>query len=122
MPNAPRVWLEYRPVRIGWVIPDRDIARLVTAASLSACLWGGRFNPIIPIHDSALAEQLVKAFAVDLLIPIDPTDAARAFLNRFPYLAHHRSGEAIFQQRRCEFADIRHVVRRIQRTIGRSRP
>jgi hypothetical protein len=115
MPEAPRVWLEYRPVRIGWVIPDRDIARLITAASWSACLWGGRFNPIIPIHDPALAEQLVKAFAVDLLIPIDPTDATRAFMDRFPYLAQHRWGEPIFERRRSEFADIRHVVRRIHR-------
>jgi len=88
----------------------------MTAASWSACLWGGRFNPIIPIHDSALAEQLVKTFAVDLLIPIDPTDDTRAFMDRFPYLAHRpRWGEPIFKQRRCEFADIRHIVRRIRR-------
>lgn len=115
MPNAPRVWLEYRPVRIGWVIPDRDIARLITAASWSACLWGGRFDPIIPIHDLALAEQLLKTFAVDLLIPIDPTDAARAFMDRFGHVRQHRWRESIFEKRNCEFADIRHVVRRIHR-------
>jgi hypothetical protein len=115
MPNAPRVWLEYRPIRIGWVIPDRDIARLITAASWSACLWGGRFNPIIPIHDGALAAQLLKTFAIDLLIPIDPTDATRAFMARFPHLEHHRWRESIFERRTCEFADIRHVVRRIHR-------
>lgn len=115
MPDAPRVWLQYRPVRIGWVIPERDIARLTTAASWSACLWGGSFHPIIPIHDSALAERLVKTFAVDLLIPIPPTDATRAFIDRFPYLAHHRWRERIFERRRCEFADIRHIVRRIHR-------
>jgi hypothetical protein len=113
MPNAPRIWLEYRPVRIGWVIPDRDIARLTTAASWSACLWGGRFNPIIPIHDSALAKQLVKTFAVDLLVPVDPTDNTRAFIDQFPYLAHDSWREHIFGRQQCEFADIRHVVRRI---------
>jgi hypothetical protein len=96
MPNAPRVWLEYRPVRVGWVIPDRDIAGLATAASWSTCLWGGRFNPIIPIHDPTLAEQLVKTFAVDLLIPIDATDATRRFIERFRYLGHHRWREPIF--------------------------
>jgi hypothetical protein len=115
MPDAPRVWLEYRPVRVGWVIADRDMARLVTAASWSACLWGGRFNPIIPIHDPALAEQLLRTFAVDLLIPIDPTEATGAFLDRFPYLEHMRWREHIFERRQCEFADIRHVVRRIHR-------
>ena len=111
MPNASRVWLEYRPVRIGWVIADRDLANLTTGA----CLWGGSFNPIIPLYDLELAEQLVKSFAVDLLIPVRPTDATQAFVNRFVYLARGRWREPIFEQRQCEFADIRHVVRRIHR-------
>jgi hypothetical protein len=115
MANAPRIWLEYRPVRIGWVIPDRDIARLVTAATWNACLWGGRFNPIIPVHDAELADRLVRTFAVDLLIPIEGTAATQAFIDRFPYLAHNRWQNPIFQQGRCEFADIRHVLRRIYR-------
>jgi hypothetical protein len=115
MPNAPRVWLQYRPIRIGWVISEPNIARLITAASWSACLWGGRFNPIIPIHDSALAERLLKTFGVDLLIPIDPSDSTRAFMDRFAHLEHHRWRDSIFERRRCEFADIRHIVRRIHR-------
>ena len=115
MPSAPRIWLDYRSVRIGWVIPDRDIARLATAAAWNSCLWGGRFNPIIPIHDITLADQLVKTFAVDILLPVDGTDATRTFIDRFPYLLHDRWRETIFQQRRCEFADIRHVVRHIFR-------
>ena len=115
MPSAPRIWLDYRPVRIGWVIPDRDITRFAKAAAWSSCLWGGRFNPIIPIDDSALADQLVKAFTLDLLIPIDATDAVRTFIERFPYLTHERWREPIFTGRKCEFADIWHVVRRIFR-------
>jgi hypothetical protein len=115
MANAPRIWLEYRPVRIGWVIPDRDIARLASAASWSSCLWGGRFNPVLPIHDAALADRLVRVFGVDLLIPIEGTPATQAFVDRFPHLRHNRWRHPIFQQGRCEFADIRHVLRRIYR-------
>jgi hypothetical protein len=115
MSDAPRIWLEYRPVRIGWVIPDRDMARLTTAASWSSCLWGGRFNPILPIHDAALAVRLVRVFGVDLLIPIEGTPATQAFVDRFPHLRHNRWRNPIFQQGRCEFADIRHVLRRIYR-------
>jgi len=115
MPGAPRIWLDYRPVRIGWVIPERDITRLVTAATWSSCLCGGRFNPIIPIHDVTVADQLVKTFAVDILLPVDGTVATRTFIDRFPHLVHGRWREPIFVQRRCEFADIRHVVRRIFR-------
>jgi hypothetical protein len=113
MLNAPRIWLQYRPVRIGWVIADCDLARIETAASWSSCLWGGRFNPIIPIHDESLAEQLVKAFGIDLLIPIDGTEATQSFIKRFPYLDHNRWREQIFDRRECEFADVRHIARRI---------
>jgi hypothetical protein len=115
MQNAPRIWLDYRPVRIGWVVPERDITRLATLATWNACLWGGRFNPVIPIHDISLADQLVKAFAVDILLPVDGTDATRAFTARFPYLGHDRWHERVFKRRQSEFADIRHVVRRIFR-------
>ena len=41
MANAPRIWLDYRPVRIGWVIADRDIAQLVTAAQWNTCCGAG---------------------------------------------------------------------------------
>jgi hypothetical protein len=115
MPSAPRIWVDYRPVRVGWVIPDRDITRLAKAAAWSSCLWGGQFNPVIPIDDPALADQLVRSFAVDLLIPIDATDATRILIDRFPHLAHTLWREPIFTRRQCEFADIRHVVRRIFR-------
>src|SRR5689334_6633352 len=122
MQNPPRIWLDYRPVRIGWVIPGRDIARLATVATWSSCLWGGRFNPIIPIHDVTLADQLVKTFAVDILLPVNGTDATRIFIDRFPHLSNDRSREAIFRQRRCEFADIRHVVRHIFRNQDKQAP
>jgi hypothetical protein len=102
--SAPRIWLDYRPIRIGWVIPERNIPRLTTAAAWNSCLWGGRFNPIIPIHDAELAEQLVKIFGVDVLIPIDGTEATRSFIDRFPHLTHDRWRERIFDRRQCEFA------------------
>jgi hypothetical protein len=115
MQSAPRVWLDYRPVRIGWVIPDRDLVRLAKAAAWNCCLWGGRFNPVIPIHEPTLADQMVKTFAADLLIPVDGTEATQAFIDRFPYLVHTRWRELIFERRNCEFADIRHAARRIFR-------
>ena len=62
--------------RLGHSRP-RYRARLVTAATWSACLWGGRFNPIVPIQYLALADQLVKTFAVDVLIPVEQTRVVR---------------------------------------------
>jgi hypothetical protein len=115
MPSAPRIWLSYRPVRIGWVISDHEISHLMKAAELNSCLWGGHFNPVIPIDNLTLADELIKAFAVDVLIPVDTTEAALAFIGRFSYLNYARWDESIFNVRRCEFADIRHVARRILR-------
>ena len=114
MQNPPRIWLNYRPVRIGWVVPDHDPAVLVTVAALSSCLWGGRFHPVIPMHDDAeLSERLIEIFAVDVLIPVLNTDATRAFIERYPQLAMKRWHDNIFNQRKSEFADIRHVLRRM---------
>jgi hypothetical protein len=113
MPSAPRIWLDYRPVRIGWVIPDRDVARLVATAAWNSCLWGGRFNPIIPIHEPAVANALVKVFGVDVLIPVEGSPATEVFMDRFPHLHLQRWRRLIFDQQNCEFADICHAVRRI---------
>jgi len=113
MTNPPRIWLDYRPIRIGWVTHDRDIRHLVEMASWNACLWGGRYNCIIPAYDTDLADQLVSCFAVDILLPTRQNDATKSFIDRYPHLAHHRWSESIFHQRDCEFADIRHTLRRI---------
>jgi hypothetical protein len=113
MSNPPRIWLDYRPVRIGWVISGQDVAQLGTAATWNACLWGGRQNCIIPAHDTALADRLVACFSVDLLLPVRSDAVTTAFIGRFPHLKHHSWRDSISHQRGCEFADIRHAVRRI---------
>jgi hypothetical protein len=101
------------PVRIGWVISNQDVARLLTAVTWNTCLWGGRHNCIVPVHDTALADRLVSCFRVDVLLPVQPDAETTAFIERFPHLKHHRWVDGIFQWRKCEFADIRHAWRRI---------
>jgi hypothetical protein len=82
-------------------------------AKWNACLWGGRYNCVIPAHDSELAEQLVSCFAVDVLLPVQSDDATKAFIDRFPHLEHNRWSDSIFHNHDCEFADIRHALRRV---------
>lgn len=118
MGNAPRVWLDYRPVRVGWVVGLREIAQLATAASWNTCLWGGRFNPIIPLHDRDLADKLIQAFGVDVLIPVIPSDAATAFIATYPHLHLTIWGDGIFKDEHCEFVDIRHAVTRATGQVG----
>lgn len=119
MQNAPRIWLDYRPVRIGWVIPDRDVARLQLIAAWNSCLWGGRFNPAIPMHDEELSENLIKTFAVDVLLDVNGNADTRAFIDQYAHLRMELWGESIFRNKDCEFADVRHAVRRM---ASRGRP
>src|SRR5271168_5052710 len=65
MGNPPRIWLDYRPVRIGWVVAEHDLGQLTAAASLNTCLWGGHFNPIIPMDDRGLSDKLIRLFGID---------------------------------------------------------
>jgi hypothetical protein len=119
MQNAPRIWLDYRPVRIGWVIPDRDITRLQLMAAWNSCLWGGRFNPAIPMHDEKRSKDLINTFSVDVLLDVNGNAATRAFIDQYTHLCMKFWGERIFRNKDCEFADIRHTVRRM---VSQRRP
>jgi hypothetical protein len=115
MSNPPRIWLDYRPVRIGWVVDDPSLAALAAAAHFNSCLWGGRFNPIIPCRDAQLAAALIKVFNVDVLLPVQPTEKTAALLGRWPHLDVNIRGDSIFRDRHCAFVDIQHAVKRAQR-------
>lgn len=47
----------------------------------SFSLWGGRYNPIIPIDDFKEARSLIDLFRVDCLYPASNTDAVKAFID-----------------------------------------
>ena len=102
MSNPPRIWLDYRPVRIGWVAEARDVAQLATAASWSTCLWGGLFNPIIPIEDRDFSDKLIRAFGVDVLIPVAASNATTAFVDAYPHLRLRMWRGGVFKDRRSE--------------------
>lgn len=112
MSNPPRIWLTYRPVRIGWVVEGGNVSQLETAATWSTCLWGGRFNPLIPIGDNELSNNLIETFGVDVLIPVGASDATKAFVANYPHLEMDILAEKVFHDGRCEFADIRNAVSR----------
>lgn len=66
-----------RPVRIGFLVPPDDLSIVSRVAQLSACLWGGRYNPIIPFFENGGDRWLT---------PHDHakgTDVARGYINFF---------------------------------------
>src|SRR6266542_3552696 len=46
-------------------------------------------------------------------LPVHADAATTAFIARHPHLQHERWRDSMFHQRRCEFVDIRHALRRI---------
>jgi hypothetical protein len=122
MSLPPRIWLDYRPVRIGWVIDGRDMAQLETTARWNACLWGGRYNPIIMIDDTTLANQQTRLFGVDVLVAVVATTTTESFIKSHPHLHFHLWTESIFNDRHCEFLDIRHAAKKAVRHAVSDKP
>ena len=40
-----------RPIRIGYLVNSSDMESVRQIMRVNACLWGGQYNPIIPIFD-----------------------------------------------------------------------
>ena len=78
--------LSYRPIRIGWCIKTNNKVDLKKALRLTHTLWGGRYNPLIPIDDPALAKKIVDLFRVDALYPISDDQKVKDFIKEYPYL------------------------------------
>lgn len=78
--------IKYRPVRIGWCLSDGDFLGLRKVFRLTHTMWGGRFNPIIPISDFDLGRQLVTLFRVDVLMSVSEAQEVKVFIERFPHL------------------------------------
>ncbi len=84
--------VSYRPVRIGFLVRDGNIDDIVKAAGINTLLWGGIYNPIIPVSDNLeFAECLIKLFNVDVIYPFypDKDKNIKTIYERFPLLGKH---------------------------------
>ncbi|MGC1300915.1 MAG: hypothetical protein WA840_00950 [Caulobacteraceae bacterium] len=86
MADTLRVDLRYRPLRVAWVIGPDDIGAFRAAVRLSHTLWGGRYNPIIPVSRQE-AGDFVELFQPDLIIDVGDHADAKAFSAQYPHLA-----------------------------------
>jgi hypothetical protein len=79
--------VKYRPVKIGFLVEYGDIDALVRTAGMNNLLWGGIYNPIIPVSkDTTFAEKLIKLFSVDVLCPISHTAAIDNLIEKYKFL------------------------------------
>jgi hypothetical protein len=87
---------------------------------LTHTIWGGRFNPLIPVGTGIDAERLLREFRVDVLYPASEVPELTTFAESFPHLRwplnHHRD-PGFFSETsagvRTPFLDILHPVLRL---------
>ncbi|HFY0602171.1 TPA: hypothetical protein ACIGVJ_000567 [Legionella pneumophila] len=79
--------IQYRPIRIGLCIRENNLQDYDKALRLTHTLWGGRYNPLIPVGDIDAATKMIEFFKVDLLLPISDDKNIINFINKFPYLS-----------------------------------
>jgi len=73
-------------------VNEGDLGAALRAASLNAALWGGIYNPIVPLAPRETRDGLLKAFDPDLLVNLTgvdlPADVARRHEHRIIAPAH----------------------------------
>ncbi|MFC1560921.1 hypothetical protein ACFL4V_00430 [Candidatus Latescibacterota bacterium] len=82
--------VKYRPARIGFLVRDGNIDDLVEVAGINTLLWGGIYNPIIPVSpDTSFTVQLIKLFNVDVLYPINNSNETNNIFEKYKLLGRH---------------------------------
>ncbi len=111
------VRVRYRPVRFGWCVRDGNLVDVRRALHITHTLWGGRYNPIIPVGHRGRGTQLVEAFRVDALWPAVDDPQVHEFIGAFPFLPWPGFHKEFFIDdaagKAATFLDICHPVRRL---------
>jgi hypothetical protein len=110
--------IRYRPIRMGFCVQKGNMDDLRRALHLTHTFWGGRFNPIIPVGNTAeeaeLARSLIDVFHVDALYPVANVPSIDAFIKSFPYLPWPKFDRGLFLDSRrgkiASFIDVYHPL------------
>lgn len=90
------VSIKYRPVKIGWCIRSGSHEDYRKALKQTHTLWGGNFNPVIPIDNFEFATNLTRIFRVDILLPVSEDPEVLDFINKFPHLCNPLISNRLF--------------------------
>jgi hypothetical protein len=98
--NTISVRVSYRPIRVAWCIDEGSLEQFRIAIRLSSTLWGGKFNPIVPIGSGDLreAKQLQQTFRVDALFSLSETPKVVDFVQRASHLPWPDIHKSLFIQ------------------------
>ncbi|WP_242139641.1 hypothetical protein [Sphingomonas sp. TREG-RG-20F-R18-01] len=124
--NSLSVRLLYRPMRIGWCIAPGDMSGLRTAVLRNFTLWGGRFNPIIPIWDPEEARRIADVFRVDCLYPLSEASDVTAFVDSQSHRPWFEYGRALItdhgSSKSSAIADLLHPINRLYEEVYKHNP
>lgn len=88
---------------MGFLVQEGDVEGLVKSAGINTLLWGGIYNPIIPISskNERFANQLLKIFNVEVLYKVSETNEVNAFYDKHPFLKapNHFDGDIFNEDR-----------------------
>lgn len=113
------VRINYRPVRIGWCIRENNWEDLRSVLRLTHLLWGGRFNPIIPV-EAGCAKSIVRRFRVDILADVADDVSVRQFSSSFTNLPWPVPVQGLFSDSTRltpNFLDVSHVLEEIEQEV-----
>jgi len=78
--------VRYRPLRIGWCVRNAGFKDLRRALRLTHTLWGGRYNPVIPVTPAERADDLVRLFRVDALYAASDDAVVLEFVEKYSHI------------------------------------
>ena len=81
-----------RPLRYAFLVEPAQRDQVALAASLSTALWGGMFNPIIPVEQIDSAAALLRAFDPDLLVRLSSSAPPPQLTQRYEQRVIERAG------------------------------
>jgi hypothetical protein len=106
----------YRPLRLGWCVRNGNLEQFRKVLRLTHTLWGGRYNPVIPVDDTSLAKQLVRIFQLDVLYPAEEDDMINVFIKKFSFLPWPLLHKDLYigdsKRKSATLLDIQHPVHR----------
>jgi len=110
--------IKYRPIKIGFLVREGKIEDIVKACELNTLLWGGVYNPLIPVsEDVDFAKQLIRLFNVDILFAVSNTPEIEALLKEYEYLKspHYFNREILYKDWHSKkqvlgYLDVIHII------------
>ncbi|MBX6772993.1 MAG: hypothetical protein IRY83_14790, partial [Chloroflexi bacterium] len=74
-----------RPSRYAFLVNEGDFDAALRAVSVNTALWGGIYNPIVPLTPVDIRDVLLKEFDPDLLVNLTGADLPSDLAARYEY-------------------------------------